>query len=350
MKNKIRFRKRKGSLLIEFIYIFPIMVILLVGIYSLGQYVAIKQKVEEAAFLAAKNVAEPRFSNPQDAMYYPYKKGLARITTAAIIRDFLRRSFSTPFGTAHMWQAIDPRKLQDHLGSVPFLGDMFFKEGFVQADRSVRKFFRLNLLPAADSVLQVDFRINANWAVLDSVYLPDPQGRRHVPINDHRNLGDLTYRRGHAVGVLHPPYYDNNLWNRNKLSRRFRSKWVQYTYPWFSFSGTTTPDYRHGFDPRELDNKRKYYYGHYNFPVGGWIIVAKVKYKYKVPIAGALADAILRFVEGVTPEERREFVNLAKEMWIEGTAAYPAPLSVFDIIDADSALHKAQLDPDAWRE
>lgn len=323
------------------------MVVLLVGIYSLGQYVIIKQKVEEAAFLAAKNVAEPKFVNPQEAMYYPYKKGIARITTAALIRNYLKRGL----GPFHLWQAVDPRKIQDYLTGVPFLSDMFFKEGFVQADRSVRKFFRLNLLPADDSLLKIDYRINANWATLDSVYLPDPHGKRHIPINDHRNLGDISRRRGHGVGVLHPPYYDNRLWNSNRLNGRFRSKWVQYRYPrWFSFSGATTPDYRHGFDPRELDNKGKYYYGHYNFPVGGWIIVAKVKYKYKVPIAGALADAILRFIQGVTPEERREFVNLAKEMWIEGTAAYPAPLSVFDIIDADSALHKAQLDPDAWKE
>ncbi len=348
MKN---LKVRKGSLLIEFIWIFPIMVVMMTGIYALGQYIVIKQKVEEAAFMAAKNVAEPKFSSAQEAMYYPYKPGLGRITAAALIRDFLRRGVNVGPVSVRAWQAIDPREVQNYFGGIPFISDMFFKKGFDEADRNVKRFFQLSGLKTDTAHLKVEFRVNANWATLDSVYLPDPHGNRHIPINDHRGLGsNINRRRGHGVAVEHPPYYDNRLWNQNRLNNRFRSKWLQYRYPFWSWSGATRPDYMHGFDPREFDNKQKYYYSHYNFPAGGWIVVAKVKYKYRVPIAPALADVILRFITTVSPQQRNEFVNLTKEMWLEGTGAYPVPLSVYDIVDADSALHKAQLDPDAWKE
>ncbi len=100
-----------------------------------------------------------------------------------------------------------------------------------------------------------------------------------------------------------------------------------------------------GEEPKHFDQSDTYTYNHYTFPVGGWIVIAKVKYKMRIPFAGDLVRIATAFMNMKWPENDSVFDYL----WLDGTAAFPAPMSIYDIMDADTALHKAQMDDATWQ-
>ncbi len=185
---------RRGGVLVEFVMFLPILIVFLAGIYSLGQYVDAKMKLEMAARIAAQQVANPKLSDPKNAMYYPYgPEGglvyslfggstiLGRNITSGLY--WLNYGFSKILATK-AWKFIDPN------GDIPIANTNFgyewiFAKGREQAQKITERYLRMSGLPINKKNFKLEVRVNPTYVATDKALLP---------YNDH---GDVAYDAFH---------------------------------------------------------------------------------------------------------------------------------------------------------
>lgn len=327
--------RRNGSILVEFIMFLPILVVFLAGIYSLGQYVDTKMKLEMAARIAAQQVANPKLSDSTNAMYYPYGPDGGLFNNSFLGKNITGFLYNVNYGFAKnlfknnfIWKLLDPK-------DVPVI----FRSGREQAEHAVQNYLRLAGLRVDSQNFKLEVRVNPTYVATDEALLPyNNSGERAYDAFNGRPGGARPNTRK-GIASVHPAYWK---WDRVE---DHQNRWVDYPHRFSDEFGGARVNPNRGEEPRHFDRNSKYTYNHYTFPVGGWIVVAKIKYKMRIPIAGDLIRIASVFMNAKWPEEDSVFDYL----WLDGTAAFPAPMSVYDIMDADSALHKAQMDAETWQ-
>jgi len=326
--------KRNGSVLVEFIILLPILVVFLAGIYAIGQYVDAKMKLEMAARIAAQQVANPKLSDKSNAMYYPYGPDGGIFHSALLGKNITGFLYNVNYGLAKMlfknsmiWKFLDPKDIP-----------VAFKSGREQAQHAVEKYLRLSGLRVDSSNFKLEVRVNPTYVATQEALLPyNNHGDRNYDAF-HARPGGARENRRKGVASVHPAYWK---WDKTE---DHQNRWVQYPHSFGDeFSGARV-DPNKGEEPKHFDRNDPYKYNHYTFPVGGWIVVSKIKYKMRIPIAGDLIRIASAFMNAKPPSD-----SVFDYIWLDGTAAYPAPMSIYDVMDADSALHKAQMESATWQ-
>lgn len=237
------------------------------------------------------------------------------------------------------WQFVDPN------GDIPIANTSIgykwiFARGRDQADKDIKKYLQLSGLPIKSDNFKLEVRVNPTYVATDKALLPYNEHGDVAYDAFHARPGGARANRRKGVASVHPAY-----WKWNKVEDH-QNRWVDYPHSMTDEWRGARVDPNKGEEPRHFDQDgSKYTYNHYTFPVGGWIVIAKVKYKMRIPFAGSLIRIASAFMGAPVSEKDSVF----DFMWLDGTAAYPAPMSIYDIMDADSALHKAQMDMEAWR-
>ena len=329
--------KRSGSILVEFVILLPILVVFLAGIYAMGQYIDTKMKLEMAARIAAQQVANPKLSDPTNAMYYPYGPDGGLLNNGFLGKNITGFLYNVNYGIAKklfknttIWKFIDPADLP-----------VAFRSGREQAQHVVEKYLRLSGLRVDSSNFKLEVRVNPTYVATQEALLPynNNGDRNYYAFNNGDRSGGARENVRRGVASVHPAYWR---WDR---VQDHQNRWVKYPHS-FSDEFTGAPvDPNHGEEPKHFDrNHSKYTYNHYTFPVGGWIVIAKIKYRKRIPIAGDLVRIASVFMNAKPPSD-----SVFDYIWLDGTAAFPAPMSIYDIMDADSALHKAQMEAETWQ-
>ncbi len=335
LKKWLKKRKR-GSILVEFIIIAPIFVIFLAGIYALGQYIDTRMKLVMAARILAQQTAMPKFKDKSDAMYYPYGPE-GGMMPGAFGKDITGFFYNINYGwpkmlhkSSFLWKYLDPKST-----------GMVFKAGRNQGEKAVKKYLEACGMKTDSKHLEIMVRANPHFVATKDVYLPKNNGDIYRDAF-HGRPGGAKKNRRKGIASVHPAY-----WKWGKVEDH-QALWVKYPHGMSNEWMGAKVDPMNGEEPKHFDKygseqREKYLYDHYTFPVGGWIIIAKVKYKQEIPFAGGLLRLAMHFLNKDVNDSTFD------HLWLEGSAAYPAPMSIYDIMDADSALHKAQMTEKSWK-
>ncbi len=286
-------RREKGSVIIEFLFVVPILFVLLAAVYQVGKLVYTHQRLVIASRLAAERATMPSRMNggninATEAMFFPY--------------DYRGRAFELPFKLAegrilrntpilgqmmdvlNMLRGIDPYSQWPLFPAIP------------KAQRQVKQYLAFSGFDT--SLVTVEYRVFPYIKYLKK----NRNGRDSIPVRPNNSFA-------RSVGYLQP----GEVRNLDQINQ-----------PWW----------REDAQREQRDRTRRI--TRYELPYGVWLVAAKVTYKYPTPrpVQALLAAASVILGTGRTQDT----------LVLSRTTVFPAPLSMLDQIDMTQSLRMAQFD------